>query len=63
MQDGYLIESKKLDADRANVLLAALQTATVPASQVEPFLGAVLSLRRIAEGQDHVGKGKVDEVS
>lgn len=63
MQDGYLIESTPMDEAKANILLAALHTASVPASHVEPFLGAMLSLRRIAEGLDEIREGGGCEIS
>ena len=50
------MESELLKEHSAKVLLGALQTATIPATHVEPFYRAVLSLQRIAEGKDVVSE-------
>lgn len=55
---GFMIPSKPLTPEAAQLLEEALKTATVPAIVADKFLQAVFSLRRISEGVDHVQTAK-----
>lgn len=52
MENGYLIESKPISAEQAQMLLSILNNSAIKIEHCADVMTAILSLRRIAIGID-----------
>lgn len=60
MENGFLIESKSLTMQQAQLLLNVVSQATIKVEMCADTMAAIISLRRIATGIDLIQTVKIE---